>query len=83
MDGRGIFTWLDGRRYEGEYKNDKKEGYGVFMFRDGRVYEGEWKNGKQHGRGLFRKKNVTREGVWENGERVKWLDEAKENNESL
>ena len=40
MEGKGIFTWLDGRRYEGEYKNDKKEGFGVFLFRDGRVYEG-------------------------------------------
>lgn len=64
MEGKGVFTWLDGRRYEGEYKNDKKEGFGVFLFRDGRVYEGEWKNGKQHGRGVFKKKNVSREGIW-------------------
>ncbi|MCB0369947.1 MAG: hypothetical protein KDD45_11055 [Bdellovibrionales bacterium] len=51
----------------------------MFTFRDGRVYEGEWKNGKQHGRGVFRKKNMAREGIWEDGERVKWLDEVKEN----
>ena len=62
---------------KGSIGNDKKEGYGVFTFRDGRVYEGEWKDGKQHGRGLFRKKNITREGIWEDGERIKWCDEAK------
>ena len=78
MEGKGVFTWLDGRRYEGDYKNDKKEGYGVFTFRDGRVYEGQWKDSKQHGRGIFKKKNIEREGIWEKGERVKWCDE-KEN----
>jgi len=24
MHGRGIFVWSDGRKYEGEYINDKK-----------------------------------------------------------
>lgn len=24
MHGKGIYTWKDGRRYEGEYLNDKK-----------------------------------------------------------
>ena len=24
MEGRGIFTWTDGRQYQGDYKNDKK-----------------------------------------------------------
>lgn len=28
---------MDGRRYKGEYKNDKKEGYGEFKWPDGRV----------------------------------------------
>ena len=26
MNGHGIFTWTDGRYYEGEYIDDKKEG---------------------------------------------------------
>jgi hypothetical protein len=30
MDGEGKFTWPDGRKYEGEYKDDKKEGLGIF-----------------------------------------------------
>ena len=32
MHGKGIITWADGRKYEGEYKNDKKHGYGVFTW---------------------------------------------------
>ena len=30
MDGEGVFTWPDGRKYTGQYRDDKKEGYGVF-----------------------------------------------------
>jgi hypothetical protein len=30
MDGEGKFIWPDGRKYEGEYKDDKKDGFGVF-----------------------------------------------------
>lgn len=40
MEGYGIFTWPDGRRYEGQYIDDKKEGHGNFYWPDGRKYEG-------------------------------------------
>ena len=30
MDGEGVFKWPDGRKYQGQYKDDKKEGYGIF-----------------------------------------------------
>lgn len=40
MHGRGLFTWADGRSYDGEYFEDKKQGYGVFNWPDGRRYEG-------------------------------------------
>ena len=42
MDGKGVFTWPDGRKYDGEYLLDKKHGFGIFTFKDGRIYEGEW-----------------------------------------
>jgi hypothetical protein len=29
MDGNGIYTWTNGNKYEGEFKNDLAEGYGV------------------------------------------------------
>lgn len=36
MHGKGIYTWIDGRRYEGEYYNDKKHGFGNYIWADGR-----------------------------------------------
>lgn len=47
MNGEGEFYWPDGRRYKGEYKDDKKHGFGIFYWNDNRRYEGEWKDGKQ------------------------------------
>ena len=54
MHGRGNYKWPDGRRYEGEYENDKKhvimiikvKGFGSYIWNDGRRYEGFWLNGK-------------------------------------
>ncbi len=40
MHGKGVYTWKDGRRYEGEYINDKKQGYGKYIWTDGRIYMG-------------------------------------------
>ena len=46
MHGTGVFTWEDGRKYEGDYYDDKKHGHGVFTWPDGRQYDGTWMNGK-------------------------------------
>jgi len=46
MHGYGVFTWADGRKYEGEYIDDKKQGHGIFKWPDGRQYDGQWQNGK-------------------------------------
>jgi hypothetical protein len=53
MDGYGIYMWKDGRKYFGEYLDDKKNGYGVYLWADGRKYEGMWYKGKQHGIGKY------------------------------
>jgi hypothetical protein len=37
-----------------------------------------WSNGKQHGEARFtNSKGRSKLGLWENGERVKWLNEGK------
>lgn len=46
MNGQGIFTWPDGRRYEGEYFNDKKHGFGIYTWSNNRQYAGQWENGQ-------------------------------------
>ena len=45
------FTSPDGRKYVGEYKDDKKHGQGTFTWSDEGKYEGKWKDGKFHGQG--------------------------------
>ena len=38
MEGKGTFSWTDGRVYEGEWVNNKKHGKGTFKWEDGRIY---------------------------------------------
>jgi hypothetical protein len=40
MDGTGEFVWPDGRKYVGNYVEDKKHGFGEFEWPDGRKYKG-------------------------------------------
>ena len=43
-------NYPDGRRYEGEYKDNKRDGYGIMTYQDGGMfeessrYEGEFKD---------------------------------------
>ena len=46
MHGKGELIWKDGRKYIGNYENDKKHGQGEFHWSDGRIYKGEWAHGK-------------------------------------
>ena len=72
----GVYTWQDGRKYEGEYKDDKKHGYGVYTWQDGRIYEGYWFRGKQHGLGRYAvPDSALKHGLWEEGKRIEWFEE--------
>ena len=66
---------------------DKMHGFGTYSWPDGRVYEGHWRNNTTHGTGKFtdtddtveekyHKKEV-KNGLWENGKRVKWFENAE------
>lgn len=79
MHGRGIFTWEDGRRYEGEYFNDKKHGRGRYNWPDGRMYDGSFVDGQMDGFGLYRSAgpdSKDRMGEWSQGKRVKWIERS-------
>ena len=69
--GHGVFEWVSGARYEGQWKDHKKHGHGVLESADGNRSEGGFKEDRFHGR-VFR---TTASGVeitmlWENGKRV-------------
>ena len=53
IEGKGVETWNDGRRYEGDFKGGKKDGEGTFEWPNGILYIGSWKDDKQHGIGIY------------------------------
>ena len=47
MEGKGKFTWGDGRIYNGPWVNNKRHGNGaVFTWPDGKRYEGKFVDDK-------------------------------------
>jgi len=69
--GKGIWYYINGSRYEGEWNHGLKEGFGTVYKADGnKAYEGEWKNGKKNGFGTDYRKDGTKsyEGFWKNDE---------------
>ncbi|MPC07890.1 Alsin [Portunus trituberculatus] len=60
LHGEGTMVWGDGRRYEGQFRQNVYHGSGrleVPMGGGANVYEGTWKNGKLEGKGIIRYAN--------------------------
>jgi hypothetical protein len=53
MNGFGIYKYISGAVYTGEWKDNLHQGKGIYEFPDGTVYEGEWKEHKMHGDGCY------------------------------
>ena len=49
MHGKGVYTWPDGKKYEGLYRKGQKHGPGTLSLPDGKVYYGNWRKGKLDG----------------------------------
>jgi len=52
-NGWGLYVFVDGDKYEGEFKDGKKHGQGIFTYSDGDMYEGKFKDGLRHGQGTM------------------------------
>ena len=65
IEGKGILKFIDGRLYEGDFKNEKVEGKGIMNSYFGVVYEGDFKKNKFEGKvgqfstGIFKLKTQT------------------------
>merc|ERR1719409_369782 len=75
--GRGVFTFKNGDKYDGQYVNGHREGKGTFIWHKGggdsvARYEGEFKNNEMHGRGTltYPDGSVHLNAEWANGQRV-------------
>jgi hypothetical protein len=44
MEGRGIFTYVNGDEYNGQWVNGKMHGRGKFVWSNGEVFDGDWAN---------------------------------------
>ena len=68
-NGNGIWKRNPGNsdKYEGEYKDDKKDGEGVFIWENGNMYKGSFCNDQKHGYGEMRWNDGSFfKGNWEN-----------------
>jgi hypothetical protein len=47
----GTYYYASGEKYNGNWKDDIKEGHGVFYYSENEKYDGEWKNDHKCGKG--------------------------------
>ena len=67
---KGIYTFADGRVYEGEFENALYEGRGKQTWPDGTLYIGEWHKDQRHGKGTMTWPDGTiYDGDWKNDKR--------------
>ena len=78
MNGYGEFSWIEGKKYIGFYKDDKKEGFGIYYWPDNRIFIGFWKEGKQNGFGKYIKDDIVKYGIWKDGKNEKWFENEEE-----
>lgn len=48
-----MHTWINGDRYEGEFKDCLKHGFGTERFANGDIYVGSYLQGKPEGYGII------------------------------
>ncbi len=71
QNGRGVFAYPDGSRYEGSFMSKKPEGEGIFFYPNGDKYVGAFRQGYRHGQGkLQHAQGKITSGQWREGELV-------------
>jgi len=57
-EGQGkLFDKSDGSLYEGNFKNDLKDGNGTLKLKDGTIIDTTWVKGQKHGKGVIKPPN--------------------------
>jgi hypothetical protein len=67
LNGKGVMEYVNGDRYEGNWREGLRDGYGIMKFANKYTYEGIWCD-KPHGRGtLIAPDQSTLTGIWLQG----------------
>ncbi|MGB0525418.1 MAG: SpoIIE family protein phosphatase [Flammeovirgaceae bacterium] len=67
QNGKGTLRLKDGSKYEGHFKNGKREGQGTLTYRNGDIVTGQWHNDRLNGKAELIKANGDRfDGNWKN-----------------
>lgn len=84
-NGKGIYTWENGAKYEGSWKDGKRNGFGKYTYANGTIYEGSWKDDKKEGKGkmwVYEGKKLIGiyKGTWQNDQMHGTIEIHDENN---
>lgn len=52
LNGSGACRYANGSRYEGDFRNGKRNGWGILTFSSGGRHNGEFRDGKRDGYGV-------------------------------
>jgi hypothetical protein len=70
VNGEGTMIYPDGSKYEGEWKDNKRDGFGIFIYPKGSKYMGYWERNKRSGLGAYNHyKGESYIGEWKNNKK--------------
>ena len=74
MHGQGTYSYANGDKYVGEWKDDRKNGQGTWTDTNGNKFVGEFKYDKRNGKGTLTRADgaIYPCGLWKNNEPVKY-----------
>ena len=66
--GKGVYTYVSGNVYQGDFKNGHRQGSGILTYANGEKYDGSFDKDKKHGIGEYRCANgIIHKGSFANG----------------
>ncbi len=69
LNGQGAFTWPDGTKYVGEFRDGKMDGQGTVTWPQGHKYTGGFKDDRLDGQGVeIRPNGTSLQGEWKDGD---------------
>lgn len=77
--GRGTYHYTNGDKYKGEWKYGLREGDGIHWYSNGDRYVGAWEDGLYNGYGKLYVGKTVREGLFENGKYVRYMQDPGDN----